>query len=217
MPRLFLRIGLFFLCWLAGPAGLGAELPDLARMIISPEGVLARTDELQLTAAQRLAVEREQAAQRAILAAPTATKRRATEALFEQLSLEKPDGRAVLARFEELNDAETILKRERIATTVRLKNLLTPAQLARWQAPRSPALTAPGLPGPTIPEMLEQVRMGIDAWRRAGRDLTTVNAAWERFRHHAEAREHAQARQTLQELIVLLSAPPPAQSPQPSP
>ena len=61
---------------------------DLARSILLPDTVLARSAELALTAAQREAVEREQSAFRTAAAGAFATTRRATDALADQLQLE---------------------------------------------------------------------------------------------------------------------------------
>ena len=206
---------------------------DLARSILLPDTVLARSTELALTATQREAVEREQSAFRSTAAKAFTATRRAADALADQLSKEKPDEAAVLARFDELNAAETQLKRERLVVTIRLKNILTPAQFALLQSSSAhPPERAGQLPTAfdqeprpgtassgeraTIPELLQQARAGIEQWRAAGRDLTQVNALWDRFRRHADAREHPQARQALQELITLLSKTPPS-SPPPAP
>lgn len=214
------RLSLFhlscWLCWL-GVSGLAAAGPqDLARKIISPDAVLTQSGKLGLSSGQREDVERELKAQRAALAEPLSTMQRASETLLEQLSREKPNEQAVLACFDELNAAETALKRARLATTVRLMHLLTPAQIAILQtsaqsAQNSTAL-ASDVSGAPVAELLRQVRTGIEAWRKEGRDLSTVNALWDRFRSQAEKQEHAEARKTLQELNALLSAPAPAQS-----
>lgn len=197
-----------------GVTAFAAGPQDLARKIISPDTVLARASQLGLTAAQQADVERERKAHRDALAESLATVEQATDALLEQLSREKPSEPAVLARFDALNAAETALKRARLATTVRLMHLLTPAQIGRLQTPaQNTAAPTPEVSGAPVAEMLRQVRTGIETWRKEGRDLTAVNALWDRFRSHAEKQEHAEARKTLQELLVLLSAPNPAHSP----
>ena len=188
---------------------------DLAGKIISPDALLARADQLALTPAQRTEIERAQTARRATTAEALAKVRRASDALLEQLSQPKPDESAVLARFDELNTAEAALKRARLATTVRLMHLLTAAQLAQLStATPSPAASAsPATPRVTNAELLQQIRAGTQAWRQAGRDLTAIDALWARFRRHADAGEHPQARQTLQEMVTALSAPPATPSP----
>lgn len=189
---------------------------DLARKIISPDAVLARASQLDLTPEQRSAVEQEQTNRREAVGELNLATRRATDALIAELSREKPDESAVLARFDALNAAETGLKRERLKTTVRLMRILTAEQLAKLEsAPANRSAIRPPTEANhvTIPEMLQQVRTGIEEWKNSGRDLTEINALWAKFRQHAEAREHQQARQTLQELIAKLSAPPPAPQP----
>lgn len=225
MITLLRRLSVFLLliASFAFPTLRAATGRDLANQILLPERVLARADELALTADQRSALAAEQQRQRSALANSFAATRRATDALTEQLSSAQPDEATVLARFDELNAAETLSKRERLLTTVRIRRLLTAEQLARLQsetsASASPSATthipaaafardpASSTARATIPQLLQQVRSGIDTWRTAGRDLTEVNKLWAQFRRHADAREHPQARQSLQDLVTLLSTP----------
>lgn len=209
--KTFLRVVACLLMAALAPASFAAgAAQDLFEELVPPELVLAHQAALGLSAEQRQAVERIQREVHPQIAPLLRQMREERDTLVALLKVQTPDEAAVLAQFDELNAAETGLKRLRLEMTVRTKNVLTEEQQAKALALQRKRVTGSAASSgtDTLPAKLRRVREGLEQWKREGRDVTPLRAAWERFRAAEDRGFYRQAREALDEAITLLEAPP---------
>jgi Spy/CpxP family protein refolding chaperone len=198
--------------WTAGaPAGAADSPRDLVDQMIPPDLVLAQSEAIGLSPAQRQAVHRVLVELQPRMPPLLRQMRQERDALVALLVQEKPDEAAVLAQFEKLNSVETELKRVRFRMTVGVKRILTAEQQAKALALQETRLADSGAgPGPnSLPTKLQRVKEGLEQWKREGRDVTPLRELWDRFRAAEDKGHYRQARQALDEAIALLDKPPP--------
>jgi Spy/CpxP family protein refolding chaperone len=197
--------------WMLPVPAAATESPrDLQEVMIPPELVLGRADEIGLSASQRQAVRRIQSEVQPRMPPLLRQMRTERDALLALLQAEKVDEGAVLAQFEKLNAIETELKRLRLQMTVAVKRVLTAEQQAKAQALQEKRRAeSGGSTGPdSLPAKLRRVKEGLEQWKREGRDVTPLRELWDRFREAEDKGHYRQARQALDEAIALLEAPP---------
>ena len=196
-----------------GSAGAAAaQSPqDLMDQIIPPDLVLAQSDSIGLSPAQRQAVHRVLLELQPKMPPLLRQMRQERDALVALLKQEKPEEAAVLAQFEKLNSVETELKRVRFQMTVGVKRILSAEQQAKALALQETRLADSGAgPGPnSLAAKLQRVKEGLEQWKREGRDVTPLRELWDRFRAAEDKGHYRQARQALDEAIALLDKPPP--------
>jgi Spy/CpxP family protein refolding chaperone len=195
----------------AAGAAAGQSTQDLMDQIIPPDLVLAQSDSIGLSPAQRQAVHRVLLELQPKMPPLLRQMRQERDALVTLLKQEKPEEGAVLAQFEKLNSVETELKRVRFQMTVGVKRILSAEQQAKALALQETRLSESGAGlGPnSLPAKLQRVKEGLEQWKREGRDVTPLRELWDRFRAAEDKGHYRQARQALDEAIALLDKPPP--------
>ena len=114
-----------------GPGDPGAGGDPIARLLYPPEALLGHAQELGLDDAQKKAIRTEVvAAQKQFLDAQMSLQE-ASEGM-QRLLQERPVNEAkTLAAADQVMGLERTIKRAQLSLLIHLKNLLTPAQLAK--------------------------------------------------------------------------------------
>ena len=189
--------------------GLGASLmaappPNLLLKMLPPDVVLENAEALSLTPDQVqrlntaiLPMQRQAwPAQQQVLLL--------NSQLVAMLEADKPDEQAVMSKFAELEQAESLVKQLRIKMTLEAKKVLSAEQQQKAMALTAAQYAPSGSEGPLLREKLLRVRDGIALMQSQGRDVSHVRELWQTFQKQAEMRHFNQAQKALNEALELV-------------
>lgn len=187
---------------------VAASPQDLIAQMLPPEIVWPHAQSLALTAEQVAELKSGYDTLQLEMAPLQERMRASTAALVELLSQPKPDEKAVLSQFADLEQIESRLKIVRLKMTLVSKSVLTPEQQEKAYGIKETKAASAGTAGGenTIRTKLYRVKTGLERWRTEGRDTTEVRALWDKFQRHAEKREHRQAMAALDDALRILEA-----------
>ncbi len=128
--------GLAMLLLAAAAPGQGPPEDPLARLLFPPDEVLRRGREIELSAEQRQTLRREVQEAQARAVGHQMDLQAESEDLFSLLEAPIVEEAVVLARLDRMLALEREIKRTHLTLMVRVRNLLSAAQVAKLRALR---------------------------------------------------------------------------------
>jgi len=207
-PRVILTLSL-----LTVSATLFAALPtarNLPYLMPTPEAVLQRAADIELSSAQRSQLESVVTAQQSALTQANEQVRQESNVLAQLLGREKPDEASVATQFEKVLNAENEVKRLRLKMSLHARSILTTEQRHKLETLQRNAPTQ----RQASPEQQElaakmaRVKELIERAKAEGRDLGNIREMWKRVDQATRERNIAEACRILDEAAASLSSPP---------
>ncbi len=177
---------------------------DIVAQMLPVDALLPNAQTLGLSAGQQTQLrERLLPLQREVMPLQ-GQLREVTAGFVAQLSAQKPDEAAVMAKFTDVEALESKIKVLRLKMTLIAKSVLSVDQQKRAMALRGSGPSPMAGSSDTIRSKLQRVRDGIERMKRDGRDVTQVAALWAEFQKRAELRHHQLAMKALNDALVII-------------